>query len=393
MAGDSPRTWPARTTVAFSPAGEGIRAPRGHSKWQSPDTSCRATSGDSPRTWPSGRWRFGSPTARSTSPGSRGRTCRRCGGRGSTRGSSSSTAGSCTPRPTGRSSGTARCRGGSPRSSRRCARLLPQTDVFHFYFGLTLVPPSLQFPILRARAARGASSTTSARTSAARPRPSSPTGSARTRRSSAPTTRSAGCPRRTSSRPGSTCARSRRTRRPTAPARSSSTRRRTARRRAPRYVIEACEQLPVELDIVEGVTARGGTRALRARRHRRRPAERRLARRLRARGDGARQAGRRAPQARTSVERSAEGYGIRVPIVPATKETLVDALRPLVESPALRRELGAESRAYVEQVHDIDRVADRLIDIYARSSGARRASSSGSARSRRSTASAASSRG
>ena len=30
------------------------------------------------------------------------------------------------------------------------ARLAPQTDVFHFYFGLTLVPKSLQFPLLRA---------------------------------------------------------------------------------------------------------------------------------------------------------------------------------------------------------------------------------------------------
>ncbi len=30
------------------------------------------------------------------------------------------------------------------------ARLLPSTDVFHFYFGLTLVPRRLQFPILRA---------------------------------------------------------------------------------------------------------------------------------------------------------------------------------------------------------------------------------------------------
>ena len=29
-------------------------------------------------------------------------------------------------------------------------RLLPHTDVFHFHFGLTLVPQSLQFPILRA---------------------------------------------------------------------------------------------------------------------------------------------------------------------------------------------------------------------------------------------------
>ena len=30
------------------------------------------------------------------------------------------------------------------------ARLLPRTDVFHFYFGLTLVPRRAQFPILRA---------------------------------------------------------------------------------------------------------------------------------------------------------------------------------------------------------------------------------------------------
>src|SRR6266704_2633332 len=31
---------------------------------------------------------------------------------------------------------------------RAFARLLPKTDVFHFYFGLTLVPKLLQFPIL-----------------------------------------------------------------------------------------------------------------------------------------------------------------------------------------------------------------------------------------------------
>src|ERR671931_1001057 len=30
------------------------------------------------------------------------------------------------------------------------ARLLPETDVFHFYFGLTIVPRRLQFPILKA---------------------------------------------------------------------------------------------------------------------------------------------------------------------------------------------------------------------------------------------------
>src|SRR2546428_6315054 len=45
-------------------------------------------------------------------------------------------------------------RGGSLRGQaaqgRALLKLLPETDVFHFYFGLTLVPKSLQFPILRA---------------------------------------------------------------------------------------------------------------------------------------------------------------------------------------------------------------------------------------------------
>ena len=34
--------------------------------------------------------------------------------------------------------------------ARAFARLLPETDVFHFYFGHTLVPRRLQFPLLRA---------------------------------------------------------------------------------------------------------------------------------------------------------------------------------------------------------------------------------------------------
>ena len=33
---------------------------------------------------------------------------------------------------------------------RALAKLLPKTDIFHFYFGLTLVPKKLQFPILKA---------------------------------------------------------------------------------------------------------------------------------------------------------------------------------------------------------------------------------------------------
>ena len=66
------------------------------------------------------------------------------------------------------------------------------------------------------------------------------------------------------------------------------------------------------------------------------------------------------------VEQSAEGYGVRVPIVPGDEG---HACRGVT---AARRGRGApprargRGRAYVEQVHDIDRVADRLIDVYAR---------------------------
>ena len=48
----------------------------------------------------------------------------------------------------------------------------------------------------------------------------------------------------------------------------------------------------------------------------------------------------------------------------ATPETLVDALRPLVASFEERRRRGEAGRAYVERVHDIDKVADRFIEIY-----------------------------
>jgi len=41
-------------------------------------------------------------------------------------------------------------------------------------------------------------------------------------------------------------------------------------------------------------------------------------------------------------------------------------LRPLVEDSAHRRRVGAASRDYVERVHDIETVADRLLDIYSR---------------------------
>src|SRR4029077_5773414 len=103
-------------------------------------------------------------------------------------------------------------------------------------------------------------------------------------------------------------------------------------------VIAALEQLPVELDIVEGV-----------------PHEEARARYARADivVDQLR-AGWHGVFALESmalgkpvlsylkpdvVERSAAGYGVRIPIVPVTADTLADAIRPLIESPAQRREL------------------------------------------------------
>ena len=65
-----------------------------------------------------------------------------------------------------------------------------------------------------------------------------------------------------------------------------------------------------------------------------------------------------------AVAKTARAFGVQVPIVNATKDTLVERLRPLVDSAALRRELGERGRAYVERVHELDRVGDRLVEIY-----------------------------
>jgi len=67
-----------------------------------------------------------------------------------------------------------------------------------------------------------------------------------------------------------------------------------------------------------------------------------------------------------ALEQTERAYGTQVPIVRVTKETLRERLQELVASPDERRRIGAQSRAYVERVHDADRVADRLLDLYAR---------------------------
>ena len=108
---------------------------------------------------------------------------------------------------------------------------------------------------------------------------------------------------------------------------------------------------------------RRGRRALQAGGHRRRPAERRLVRRVRPRVHGAGQAGADLP-ARGSGRRTEEAFGVELPLVPTSKETLADDLRTLIDHPELRDEIGQRSRAYVERVHDANVIADRLIAIY-----------------------------
>ena len=67
-----------------------------------------------------------------------------------------------------------------------------------------------------------------------------------------------------------------------------------------------------------------------------------------------------------AVRRTEDAYATTVPIVSATAETLRERLQPLVSDAAERRRRGAASRAYVELVHDQERITDRLLDLYAR---------------------------
>jgi glycosyltransferase involved in cell wall biosynthesis len=257
-------------------------------------------------------------------------------------------------------------RGGLPRRLAQqfaaFARLAPTTDVFHFYFGLTLIPKSVQFPLLRLLGKKSVFHYLGSDI-----RGKTPAELAYGKRAGAEIVGSYDAirwvPEAHVIPPGLDL-------RPFTPVPPSDAARplvvhapSNREKKGTRYVIEACRQLPVELDIVEGVAHD-------------------VARERYARADivvDQLNAGWHGVFALESmalgkpvvahlrpdvVERSAAGYGVRVPIVAATAETLVEALRPLVDQPALRREIGAQSRAYVEQVHDIDRVADRLIDLY-----------------------------
>jgi Glycosyl transferases group 1 len=247
---------------------------------------------------------------------------------------------------------------------RAFARLLPRTDVFHFYFGLTLIPKSLQFPLLRLAGRRSVFHFLG---SDIRGKP--PGELAYGRRAGGQIVGSYDAIRWVPDAevvpPGLDLG-AYRLAPPSDRARPLVVHAPSSRRRkGTEHVVAACRELDVELDVVEGLPHQE------ARHHYERADI--VVDQLNAGWYGlfAIEAMALGKPVVTflhdeAVRRTEEAFGTRVPIVSATKETLAERLRPLVASAEERRRIGAESRAYVERVHDADRVADRLLDIYAR---------------------------
>jgi glycosyltransferase involved in cell wall biosynthesis len=244
------------------------------------------------------------------------------------------------------------------------ARLLPRTDVFHFHFGLTLVPQSLQFPILRALGKKSVMHYLGSDI-----RGKSPEQLAYGRKAGAQVVGSYDAirwvPEAEVIPPGVDLSR-------IAPVPPTDRRRpvivhapSSRRRKGSEHVIAAVDGLEADLDLVEGL-------------HHDEAFERYRAADIVVDQLNAGWYGLFAIEAMAlgkpvvaflhdeAVRRTEEAFGTRVPIVSATAETLRETLRPLVADAARRRDVGIASRAYVERVHDVERVADRLLDLYRR---------------------------
>jgi glycosyltransferase involved in cell wall biosynthesis len=244
------------------------------------------------------------------------------------------------------------------------ARRLPRTDIFHFYFGLTLVPKRLQFPILAALRKRSVFHYLGSDI-----RGKSPEQLAYGRRAGAQIVGSYDAirwvPEADVIPPGIDLARYTPT--------SFAERARAVVLHAPshrgrkgtEHVIAACANLDVDLEIVEGLPHDEARR--------RYEAADIVVDQLNAgwyglfaiecMALGKPVVGYLHDEA---VRRTEAAFGVHVPLVPTTKETLTETLRPLVASAAERRRIGAESRAYVEQVHDSEKMVDNLLDLYRR---------------------------
>jgi len=244
------------------------------------------------------------------------------------------------------------------------AQLLPRTDVFHFVFGLTLVPQSAQFPLLKALRKKSVMHYLGSDI-----RGKTPEQLAFGKRANAELVGSYDAirwvPEAEVIPPGVDLARiqpappSGRSRPVIVHAPSS------RRRKGTEDVIAACAGLDADLELVEGL-------------HHEEALERYRAADIVVDQLNAGWYGIFAIEAMAlgkpvvtflhegAVRRTEEAFDIEVPLVSATKETLRERLRPLVESPLERRVIGAASRAYVEHVHDLEQTTDRLLEVYAR---------------------------
>jgi glycosyltransferase involved in cell wall biosynthesis len=247
---------------------------------------------------------------------------------------------------------------------RAFARLAPQTDVFHFYFGLTLVPKSLQFPLLRALRKKSVYHFLGSDI-----RGKTPEQLAYGHRADAQIVGSYDAirwvPEAHVIPPGLDLS--------AIPDSPPSDRGRplvvhapsNRRKKGTEHVIEACRQLDVDLDIVEGLPNEEAKKRF--------AAADIIVDQLNAGWYGVFAIESMAMGKpvvtflhEEAKRRTEEAFGLQVPIVSASKDTLVDELRRLVAlSPAERRAIGAASRAYALRVHDIEPIADRLLDLYA----------------------------
>jgi glycosyltransferase involved in cell wall biosynthesis len=244
------------------------------------------------------------------------------------------------------------------------AQLAPRYDVFHFYFGLTLVPKSVQFHLLRLLGKR---SVVHFLGSDIRGKP--PDELAWAKRAGARIVGSYDAirwvPDAEMIPPGIDLS-------TTAPEPPSDRDRplvvhapSSRRRKGTEHVVAACRDLNVDLEIVEGLHHSDALARYRAADI--------VVDQLNAGWYGVFAIETMALGKPVvtylhdeAVRRTQEAFSIEVPIVSATKDTLTERLRPLVEDEIERRRVGAASRAYVERVHDASAVADRLLDVYAR---------------------------
>jgi glycosyltransferase involved in cell wall biosynthesis len=248
---------------------------------------------------------------------------------------------------------------------RAFAKLLPQTDIFHFYFGLTLVPKKLQFPLLKAARKKSLFHFLGADIRE-RPKEQLMYGLRADARVVGSFAALRFIPYEAEVLPPGIdlslydpvpAVERERVRIVHAPSNLD--------KKGTQYVIDACKELPVDLDVVHGVR---NEEAL----ERYKQADIVVDQVLRDwHGILSIESMALGKPVVTSLDEgplreTEEHFGRKVPIVRTTKDDLVDVLRPLVESFEERKRLGEEGRAYVEEVHDVERMTDRLLDIYAR---------------------------